>query len=283
VRVALRVPFVVLTLSCGLLAQGPESTSPTFDVVSIKPNTAGPQAGSSGRFLPDGTFVSVNNPIATLLGQASPVPVQFRNIVGYPDWVRVERYDVTAKPPAGLSQEELTRTSRQRWQAALADRLKLIAHIEQREQDVYDLVVARSDGRLGPELKMSSLDCAAPAPRPAGPPATTPTATEARNRCGWLMRSGLWVSGGMTMTQLAQQLPGAGVDGQVTNKTNLDGFYGFTLTFSPRGLSAAPNAPPDDAPDIFTAIQQQLGLKLVKSKAIVPFFVIDHIERPTEN
>ena len=72
--------------------------------------------------------------------------------------------------------------------------------------------------------------------------------------------------------------------GLVSNRTGLQGPYAFTLSFSrSRGLSAAPDGPQDDAPDIFTALQEQLGLKLVAEKTMVPVFVVDHIERPSEN
>ena len=69
----------------------------------------------------------------------------------------------------------------------------------------------------------------------------------------------------------------------MTNRTGLDGFYDLTLHYSVRNLNADPTAPPDDAPSIFTAVQEQLGLKLVPEKTKVKIFVIDHIERPTPN
>ena len=85
------------------------------------------------------------------------------------------------------------------------------------------------------------------------------------------------------MVQLARSL-GALPGGLVTDRTGLEGPYGFTLTYARGGgLNAAPDATRDDAPNIFTALQEQLGLKLVPEKTIVPVFVIDHIERPSEN
>ncbi len=219
-----------------------------------------------------GTFMMTNQPIMTLVGNASPVPgILLRNIVGLPDWARTENYDVTAKPPAGTPREQFLLM----WQAVFATRMKLVAHVEQREATTFALVVARSDGRLGPALKKSVLDCAAQQPPPPGqgPP-------DFANRCGMGSATAI-MSGGMTMDMLARNLS-ARAGGPVTNRTGLEGNYAFTLRFSPPTGAGAPTNP-DDAPDFFTALQEQLGLKLQPEKGTVPYFVIDHIERPTEN
>ena len=85
----------------------------------------------------------------------------------------------------------------------------------------------------------------------------------------------------MTMDLLARNLSGR-AGGPVTNRTGLEGDYAFTLKFSPPAGATAP-ANSDDAPDFFTALQEQLGLKLQSEKGTVPYFIIDHIERPTPN
>jgi uncharacterized protein (TIGR03435 family) len=100
-----------------------------------------------------------------------------------------------------------------------------------------------------------------------------------------MVGGGTLVSGGMPMKALAGSLYGL-VGGEVEDQTGLDGFYAFTSTFSRQRGAAAPldaNAAGDDAPDIFTAVQEQLGLKLQREKKMMPVFVIDHIERPSEN
>jgi uncharacterized protein (TIGR03435 family) len=171
-----------------------------------------------------------------------------------------------------------------RWQALFAERMKVVAHVEEREQDTFALVPARADGRLGPQLERSTLDCN---PRPPGspppPPQPTPTASDMRNRCGMMMGPTSIVSGGMTMAQFVQSL--GGIAGRLVNdRTGLEGFYAFTLNFSARTLKASPDPTPiDDAPEIFTALQEQLGLKLQPEETMVPVLVIDHIERPSEN
>ena len=85
------------------------------------------------------------------------------------------------------------------------------------------------------------------------------------------------------MDSLARSLI-RGAGGPVSNRTDLQGFYAVTLTFAlPRGAGAPLDAPVDDAPDFFTALQEQLGLKLQTEKGMVPVLVIDHIERPSGN
>jgi uncharacterized protein (TIGR03435 family) len=281
--------IVRLILSIGLIAtstpfrarvsaQSPASVE--FDVVSIKRNTSS-SLGNAMRTLPDGTQVMTNTPVRSIILGASPV--QTREVIGLPDWAMTERYDFTMKPPPGATPEQ----RKQMMQAMFADRLKLVAHIEQRERNVYMLVLARGDGRLGPELKLSTLDCG---PRPAGtpPPAPPPPPASPKDvlgQCGMMMGPTTLVSGGMPMNALASSLYGL-VGGDVENRTGLEGFYAFMLTFARQRGAGAPldaAANTDDAPDIFTAVQEQLGLKLQREKRMMPVFVIDHIERPSEN
>ena len=274
--VRLVTSIVVVTLAAlTSRAQQPEHLE--FDVVSIKRNTS-EGGGSSARTLPDGTTISINRTIQSMVMAASPEPV--RDVVGLPDWAMSERYDITTKPPAGSTREQRALM----WQSLYADRMKLRAHVETREQETYALVLARSDGRLGPQLKPSALDCS---PRPPGsPPPTPPTfsADDAKSRCGGLFGQGTIVSGGISLDSLVLSL--AGLAGRhINNRTGLTGSYALTLDYSvPRRPGASPDAPdPSDAPDIFTALQEQLGLKLQPEKSMVKVFAIDHIERPTEN
>jgi len=90
-------------------------------------------------------------------------------------------------------------------------------------------------------------------------------------------------AGAISMDMLAQSLSGL-AGGFVNNRTGIEARYALTLRFSRPGTFGPGAAPPsDDAPEIFTAIQEQLGLKLQPEKTMVPIFVVDHIERPTEN
>jgi uncharacterized protein (TIGR03435 family) len=278
---SLRTTLIAAALSStGLVAQGPSTppaASAQFEVISIKRNTS--LGGGGIRSLPDGTLIMTNQPIRSIILGASPVPV--REVVGLPDWVNTERYDVTAKPPAGATREQRSEMMRN----LFAERMMLAAHVETRERDTFALVVARSDGRLGPQLTPSTLDCG---PRPPGtpppPPPSLPSATEAQSRCGGLFGQGSIVSGGITIDQLLPSL--SSLAGRlVNNRTGLQGSYAVTLRFATtRGPGTSPDTPAtDDAPEFFTALQEQLGLKLQPEKMQVPVLVVDHIERPTDN
>jgi len=286
--VALAVAAVVAPGFAQVPTQGP--TGPTFDVVSIKRVNEVRDTGGM-RILPDGTFMTMNQSLGSLVNLASPVSIFPRDIIGGPDWLWRERYDVTVKPPEGLTPEQRREMTPIMWRAMFADRMKLVAHIEQREKDAFALVLARSDGRLGPDLKPSTLDCTRgpnttqpPPPPPTGPPSLQ----ERENRCGLSMSGGQWVSGGVTLDQFARTLGGIAA-GEGDNRTGLTGLYSVKLNFSVKrsvGATPDPNAAAavDDAPDIFTALQEQLGLKLQRGeKKSTPVFIIDSIERPSEN
>jgi len=290
VKVRHVVSLVLLSVaSVSLLAQAPP-TEVSFDVVSIKRHiaTAGPQFGSNVTQRPDGGFTMVNIPLGTLISRAYPPAVPI-DMVGLPDWVMRERYDVSATSTLSRpTQDQQTAMLR----AMLADRCKLVAHMQNRDQPVYDLVVARSDGKLGPNLQPSEVDCeakaaadraAAEAARAAGtipPRPAIPALNGPPPPCSFRML-GNTTEGGGTMEMLARLLrPTAGR--LVIDKTGLKGSYRITLPFN---LIAArgPETADDSAPSVFTALQEQLGLRLESSRASREVLVIDHIERPTEN
>ena len=156
----------------------------------------------------------------------------------------------------------------------LADRFKLVVRQEKRELPVYALVKARSDGGLGPRMKASAVDCGptgrgrgAPAPgSPPGPPAG----------CRALITPSGVNFEGQTTAHLATVL-GMAVRQTVIDKTGLVGGFDLQLSFSP---DSAP-APDSNLPSLFTAVQEQLGLKLESTRAPMEVVVIDSVERPT--
>jgi uncharacterized protein (TIGR03435 family) len=241
--------------------QSPTLSGAQFDVVSIKPNTSDTRAGG-GRELPDGTRMFTNRTIATIVAGAASQPVF--EVIGLPDWAKTEHYDIIAKPPPDSHPTREQRAEMMR--NLFVERFRLIAHVEERERHGFALVIARSDGRLGPQLSKSKLDCAGA----DGP------------QCGVRMGAGTIEYKGERIDGLARAIDGV-AGGPVTNRTGLDGFYDLTLRYSARGLNADVATPPDDTPSIFTALQEQLGLKLVPEQTKVKIFVIDHIERPTPN
>jgi uncharacterized protein (TIGR03435 family) len=267
-------------------------TPPTFDVVSIRRNTSGGRISVVLDERPDGGFRVVNIPVQRLVALAYPLAVP---IMGSPDWTRTEGYDVIAT--ASLSKP--TREDRIAvLRAMLADRFKLAVHIEQRERDVYDLVLARSDGRLGPGLTPIAADCAAvlaaaaqsraKGTAPAAPPldidaSPLPCTTRVRSADQRNPGAGDLLEGEATMDTLTNALR-LGADRPIVNKTGLKGSYRVRMSFdmrAGRGGPAAVDTPPSAAATLFTAVQEDLGLKLVPAKESSDTLAVDHIERPT--
>ncbi len=284
-------------------AQAPAGgEQPTFEVASVKPNKSGDGFVRFG-LQPGGRFNAQNAPFIELLRFA--YQVQPFQIEGGPGWMRSERFDVTAKagidvPPAGVGPAPGQPGPIQlMMQALLAERFKLRVHRETKEMPVYALVLARGDGRLGKQIEPSTVDCAAlargrgvggpggpGAPGRGGPPG--PPAPGERPPCGMFMGLGSIAAGGVPMSQVAQTLSQR-VNRIVIDKTGLAGNYAFTLEFTPDQLPPPGSAPPGvpvpqidpNGPSIFTAIQEQLGLKLESQRGPVDMLVVDSVEPPT--
>jgi uncharacterized protein (TIGR03435 family) len=271
------------TASIGTIQTTP--AEPRFDVVSIKRNASDTRS-SNWVDRPDGGLRAVNIPAMLFVARAYP-PGTPKDIVGLAEWMRNERYDViaTSSLSHATTDDRLTMM-----RAMLADRLKLVVHLQNVDQPVYELVLARNDGRLGPGLTPTEIDCEAQLAD------TSDSAENERRRAlrdtnGPAPRCALRVNntrleGDSTMANLAASLrPYAGQP--VIDMTGLGGYYRITMRFDPIALLRSPGSnlppPPDDAPLIFTAIQQDLGLKLRASHRAMSTIVIDHVERPTEN
>ena len=290
----MRRTMLSMALLCTLTGAGLAQQSPAFDVASIKRNI-GPRPSTSGTMqnTPKGEIRLVWMPARFLVFLAYPLA---REIVGLPSWATSERYDVTVKGTSDATREQVT----QMWQTLLADRMKLTAHYEPRDGGGYRLVVARSDGRLGRDLKRSTLDCASPDSKSTGPPpqalrdagrrgrvegvVTAETERVLMSHCNTTMRVGnITYAGGMDIDELVRTLRFDGMIREpIENHTGLEGLYSFKLTFSDQPLDAqARNT--DNLPSIFTALQEQLGLKLERTTVRSPAVIVDHIERPTQN
>jgi len=167
--------------------------------------------------------------------------------------------------------------------ALLEDRFKVAAHIEKRDTPTYALLLDRGDRRPGPKLKSSTSDCEGPGvPLP-------PTSASATKRCGIRGRPGSYSGEGTSMAQLARALGNFPAIGRpVIDRTALDGAYDWTLEWTP-SFNAGPNAnsapvanPAADAGvSIFTALREQLGLKLESQQAGIDVLVVDRAELPS--
>ena len=285
----------LLLLAVTLSVSRPQAQAPTqapdphgsyvYEAASVKPNKTGAQ-GSSIRRFPGGRLQATNMPLRALITFA--YQVQGFQLVDDPAWIRNETFDIVAKmegdpPPVPPGQGPDPHMIAMR--SLLADRFMLAVHRETREMDIYALVLARPDGKLGPALKPTTQDCAAMvAAARGGPPPGPPPGPNSPVVCGMRGLPGRLVAGAMPMTLLASNLSGQ-VQRIVVDRTGLSGAWDFELTFAPeRPLNPPPGVefPPADpnAPSLFTAMQEQLGLKLQSTKGPVEVLVVDRIEQP---
>jgi len=254
-----------------------QSPTPSFEAASVKVNRSGSREVNFG--MPGGgRFTATNAPLREIIRVAySPLPDFL--IVGAPDWIRTERFDIVAKAEGNPERAQLFLMLR----ALLADRVKLTVHRETREIPIYALVRAKTEGPLGPRLRPAAVDCVA---LMAAAQKGTPLPPSNRILCGTRARAGTIAIGGMTMDQIALGLwPQLGR--VVVDRTGLQGSFDLDLDFAPESSvtasTGAPDAPPGDAPSIFTAVQEQLGLKLESTRGPVEVLVIDRVERPTDD
>lgn len=210
-------------------------------VASVKPNSAVDARGLS-EYSPGGRFTATAITVDSLIRSA--YRIQGYQLVGAPGWFSTKRYDISAK-----ADESPAPTQQTLLRALLKDQFKLVVHDETREMPVFGLVLSRSDGRLGPKLVKSDSDCAA---------------------CGARSNSGSFSGKAVPISQLAASL-GFFAGRFVIDRTALTGGYDMELTWTPDD---------SDGPSLFTALQEQLGLKLVPERGPVSVLVVDRAAEP---
>ena len=253
---------------------------PSFEVASVKPTSAGPVSpgvfgGAGLRFTPGGAFEAYNVTLGSIIRLAYGLK-DFQT-VGAPEWVDTDRFDIQARGPQGAAEKEAP----QRLQSLLAERFALKAHRETRNGQIYALVLARTDRSPGPRLRQSQVEngglgnggqCT-----PPGPPGPFNM-----RLCG------------VTMARFVDMYLPMFAGRRVVDRTGLTGGFDMAFYFDNRpipgvglggGFRTPPGAdpPPADVVSIFTALEEQLGLKLEPQTAPVEVLVIDHVERPTPN
>ena len=280
---------------------------PKYEVASIKPSSAD-DGRMMIRMLPSGVELK-GVQVQMLLQQA--FAVEKDRIVGAPDWVRSKHYDFEAKvtPEDAPKLEKLKMEQRNSMVLpVLEERLHLKYHHEMRELPMYALVIAKGGPKLAeakPGNPMPGLEGGPGRPDAPMPPPGRPGATAngdgpppAGNRPvigeGMRMRPGEFVARGASIDFLRHALANM-VGRTVVDRTGLTGRYDYNLNWTPDegmvGPGGGPNvgpprgeAPPDaNGPTLFTALEEQLGLKLQSEKGKVDVIVIDHIDLPTEN
>jgi uncharacterized protein (TIGR03435 family) len=256
-----------------------------FEVASIKPNKpiAGDPVRVMTRLQPGGGFEAVNVTLGSVIRLA--YGLQDFQVVGAPAWVNSDRFDIQARGPVGAVESEVPR----RLRPLLAERFALRAHRETRDHPIYALVFARADRSLGPRLRRSQVD--REKVREAMAAARRENRLPPRVECG-LTAQRTFGFCGMTIEELAGFLPEF-AGRMVVDRTGLTGAFDLEFRFDARPIPGAgtgggfpiqPAGPADpDAPSIFTALQEQLGLKLEAQTGPVDVLVIDHVERPQPN
>jgi uncharacterized protein (TIGR03435 family) len=276
-----QVVLAALVLGAVVITAQPRTA---FEVTSVHLNTSG-ERRASFRMQPNGDFMAVNQPVRVILNIAYEMPLFLME--GIPEWFNTERYDVTAKAPAGLTMDAGARGRLLR--SLLEDRFKLKARRVTKEMPVLMLGFARDDHRLGPKMRVSNIDCdAAIAAAREQTADAAPGAREPVCNLGGMSASPI-CGRAVAMPRLVEGL--AGVFQQpVVDETKLQERFDFDLSFTPdnaRGPGIAFGAicpqQSDDRPALMTALQEQLGLRLRQGRAPVEVLVIDSAERPTEN
>jgi uncharacterized protein (TIGR03435 family) len=266
-------------IAVALLAAGMPGVAqtPTFEVASIRQNKSGAD-GASVRVQPGGRLNVTNNSLRNIVRNA--YNVQNFQIVGGPDWINTDRWDIVAKAEEDAAAPQLIVMMRN----LLADRFKLVLHTEMRETPVYALVLARSDGRFGPQLRRSTVDCAALLASFKEKKETPPNTINGRPSCGTRTQAGTMMTTATTMADFVRNLaPMAGRP--IVDRSGLTGAFDIDLTWAPdqQGAPGTTPAAPDDRPSLVTAVQEQLGLKLESQRLPFETLVIDSVERPKED
>jgi uncharacterized protein (TIGR03435 family) len=260
----------------------PLKSSTEFEVADVKPSAPG---GRGGMRIQPGGRLSGSVPLAMLVRRAF-ISLNLDELAGIPDWALGTRFDIVAKAPADAAQGgPLTmQTLAPMIRSLLADRFKMTWHTEERPVTTYTLVAIKPKmKRADPKVRASCRDMDAP---PGSPPGSESL-----------------VCKDVTMEQFADSIQGMaqGLNWPITDATELEGGWDFTLTYSrfpdmgPMGPGRGGDAgtaggalpvasEPSSAVTIFEAVEKQLGLKLAPRKRNMPIIVIDHLEqKPTEN
>jgi uncharacterized protein (TIGR03435 family) len=255
-----------------MFAQGQDAPSPAFEVASVKPNKSGDQRSNSSTH--GDRHTSINVSLRAMIRSA--YQLQNDQLVGGPSWVSSDRFDIAAKADHEFSITELRLMMRQ----LLSDRFKLVLRSELRELPHYSLVVAQ--GQKGSRLRPGADSNCIPL---KDVPAAGLLDPSRQLVCGGMrIYPGHMNGQQLTMVEVANYLAGQ-VQRVVVDRTGLKGSFDVDLDFTPDQIPQAtlPNGASVDpnGPSIFTAIQEQLGLKLESTKGSIEVLVIDSVAPPT--
>lgn len=261
-------------------SDGGPSNLPAFEVVSVRMNRSGAE-GQSMRLQPGGRAVITNSPLRPIIELAYALLPQ--QLAGGPSWLDTDRFDIVAQasenlpgsPPGGPPGKAQLMLQR-----LLAERFGLVVHTETRELPIYTLSLARDDGRLGPRMSPAKADCVALMAAYGRGEAPMPP----RSECGISGGPPRISARGVSMPMFARAVLAGLTDRLVEDRTGLSTAFDLDLEFAPgSGGAPATSAAGGDRASLFTAIEEQLGLKLRAVRGAVDVVVIDRVEHPTEN
>ena len=258
-------------LTSGLHAQSPD-THPTFDVAAVK-REAGIVSGMTFAARPGGTLTVINNELTNVIDNA--YGIRRYQLIGGPDWINADRYNIQAKAGGDIPRDELMLMLR----SLLERRFALRVHRERRELPIYVMTTAKG-GLKVPRARDGS--CVAFDPR--NPP--RPSLGEPRMPlCGNNhITQSTWNATSIGMPEAAAALVGV-LERSVVDKTGVSGKFDIHLWWMPDQAPAGADGvrPEASAVSLFTALEEQLGLKVESSRGPVDVLVIDHVERPTDD
>jgi uncharacterized protein (TIGR03435 family) len=251
-----------------------------FEVTSVKANRTGDRS-SRFQLLPGGRFVATNTTVRALLQAAYRFDYMPFQVVGGPSWLDSERFDVEGRAgtasPSPADVDAMVRT-------LLVTRFRMAYVRETRDMPVYHLV-ARAETRAASSLRPASTPCDR-SPIGANTPARDPNPLPrcgARSARGTLAPTNQRIEGiGATLDELAQRLS-AVARRVVINRTGLDGRFDYEVEFAPDTTPAAADVGGDTGVALFTALQEQLGLRLEPARGPVGVLVVQSAERPKDN
>jgi uncharacterized protein (TIGR03435 family) len=267
-RGSITVAVGVLATALSLRAQSGDQKPVAFEVASVKANTSG---DDNVAMIPSPNGITISNATLQMMVRLA-YRVQDYQILGAPSWFTNARFNIAAKADRSVPQQDLPLLLR----ALLMERFRLAAHTETQQLSVYALVRAQSDDMFGTHLRTPSA-CVRQTPAASQQPSGSPP-------CGNKVLSGNMSGRGVTMLTLAVNLS-VFLGRTVIDRTGFAETFDYDLTWTPdvgSQLGIAERAASGaNGPSLFTAVQEQLGLKLESTKAPVNVLVIDHVEKPT--
>jgi uncharacterized protein (TIGR03435 family) len=270
--------MVVLVLGASAAAphaQDPDARAPAFEVVSVKPNDSG-DTRTSSMVQPGARYAATNMTLRMLIKTA--YQVHDDQIVGGPDWLNTDRFDITARGDGNPSTSAFVTQARLMLRSALTDRFRLTLRRDTREIATYALVFAKRDATFGPQFRRTDPDgCSRPAkPLPAPSDAREPIPDLPCG--GGFSRAGHLGGRGAEFAVLVRALS-TWTDRLLIDRTGLAGRFDWDLQWTPEPVTPEIAIVPNRLP-IETAIQDQLGLRLEPARAPAEVLVIDRAERP---